>query len=109
MELFRLRRIEDFATGQPNAERHQPVCIVAHHLVNKLSAIIGVGDLLRENAEEETESAKRLVMVHELAKSAAKELTDHLQELQNGMPAVEKPVLVSANLPTRTSDGWRHQ
>jgi hypothetical protein len=109
MELFRLRRIGDFATGKPNAERLQPVCIVAHNLVNKLSAIIGVGDLLRENAEEGTESAKRLVMIHELATSAAKELTDHLQELQNGMPAVEKPVLVSANLPTRASDGWRYR
>jgi hypothetical protein len=29
-------------------------------------------------------------MIHDLAKSAAKELTDHLQQLQNGMPAVEK-------------------
>jgi hypothetical protein len=67
------------------------------------SAIIGHGDLLWENAEEGTESAKRLVMIHDLAKSAAKELTDHLQQLQNGMPAVEKPVLASVNLPTRTS------
>jgi hypothetical protein len=74
MELFRLRRTGDFATRQRHAERHQPVCIVARNLVNKLSAImfwavmvwavIGHGGLLRENAEEGTESAKRLVMIH---------------------------------------------
>ena len=109
MELFRLRRIGDVAYMRPNAEPHQPVCIVAHNLVNKLSAIIGHCDLLSENAEEGTESAKRLVMIHDLAKSAAKELTDHLQELRSGVHEVEKPVLVAADLPARTLDGWRYR
>jgi bifunctional DNase/RNase len=92
-----------------NVEPHQPVCIVAHNLVNKLSAIIGQCDLLSENVEEGTASAKRLVMIHDLAKSAAKELTDHLQKLRSGVHEVEKPVLVAADLPTRTLDGWRYR
>lgn len=94
---------------QRNAEPHQPVCIVAHKLVNKLSAIIGHCDLLSENVEEGTESAKRLVMIHDLAKSAAKELTDHFQKLRSGVHEVEKPVLVAADLPARTLDGWRYR
>jgi hypothetical protein len=94
---------------RPNADPHQPVCIVAHNLVNKLSAIIGQCDLLSEKVEEGTESAKRLVMIHDLAKSAARELTDHLQELRNGVHEVEKPVLLAADLPSRPSDGWRYR
>ena len=39
---------------------------MAHDLANKLSAIISLVDRLREKAEEGTESAERLGMIHEL-------------------------------------------
>lgn len=66
-------------------EQHQPACLLAHDLVNKLSAIIGYCDLLIEKAEEETECAKRLRLIHNLAKSAAKELAEHQCQLSSVM------------------------
>lgn len=79
---------------QSNAVRHQPACLVAHNLVNKLSAIIGHCDLLSQNAALGTECAHRLSMIHDLAKSAAKELTDHqIQIAQGEMLCAEKSVL----------------
>lgn len=80
---------------QPNAKLHQPACLVAHHLVNKLSAIIGHCDLLSADAEQGTECAKRLALIHDLAKSAAKELTDHQREiLQDRVAGAQNSVLV---------------
>jgi hypothetical protein len=51
--------------------------MVAHNLVNTLSAIIGHFDLLNEKIEQGTEAAKRLATVHALAASAVKQLTEH--------------------------------
>jgi light-regulated signal transduction histidine kinase (bacteriophytochrome) len=80
---------------QSNAVRHQPGYLVAHNLVNKLSAIIGHCDLLSQNAAQGTECAQRLGMIHDLAKSAAKELTDHQKQIaQDEMVSAEKSVLV---------------
>jgi light-regulated signal transduction histidine kinase (bacteriophytochrome) len=63
---------------QANRRVHQPVCLLAHDLINKLSAIIGLCDLLIGTAErQDTECAKYLTSIHELAKSATKELIDH--------------------------------
>lgn len=64
-------------------EKHQPACLLAHNLVNKLSAIIGYCDLLMEKAEDETECAKQLRLIHNLAKSAAKELAEHQCKLSS--------------------------
>ena len=64
-------------------KKHQPACLLAHDLVNKLTAIIGYCDLLIEKAEEETECAKRLRLIHNLAKSAAKELAEHQCQLSS--------------------------
>ena len=67
---------------QSNGEKHQHACLLAHDVVNKLSAIIGFCDLLVENAEQpDTECATRLTSIRELAKSAAKQLIDHQCEL----------------------------
>jgi light-regulated signal transduction histidine kinase (bacteriophytochrome) len=61
-----------------NGDKHQPSCLVAHDVVNKLSAIIGFCDLLKERVEpHDSECAKRLGLIHDLAQSAAKELVDH--------------------------------
>ena len=61
-----------------NLEKHQPTCLLAHDVVNKLSAIIGFCDLLKEKTEKrDTECAARLTVIHDLAKSAVKELVDH--------------------------------
>jgi light-regulated signal transduction histidine kinase (bacteriophytochrome) len=63
---------------QSNWGKPEPADLLAHNVVNKLSAIIGFCDLLIEKAEkQDAECARRLTIIHELAKSAAKELTDH--------------------------------
>jgi len=58
-------------------ERHQPVCMVAHNLVNKLAAIVGHSDLLIQRTERGTEYARRLTLIRNIAESAAKELGEH--------------------------------
>lgn len=65
-----------------NTPRHEPTSIVAHNLVNKLSAIVGFCDLLYEKAEKDAdpESTKRIALIHDLAKSAAQELIEHQSE-----------------------------
>jgi hypothetical protein len=62
-------------------ERHQPVCMMAHHLINHLSAIAGHCDLLIERTEHGTEFATRLTLIRNIAETAAKELNDHQMKL----------------------------
>jgi hypothetical protein len=69
---------------QSNAEKHRPPCLLAHDLLNKLSAMIGFCDLWIEKAEQQStneEFMKRLVSIQALAKSAAEELKEHQCEL----------------------------
>lgn len=63
------------------SERHQPVCMVAHDLVNKLSAIVGHCDLLIEITERDPEYARRLTLIRDIAKAAAEELAEHQRKL----------------------------
>jgi hypothetical protein len=62
-------------------KRHEPACMVAHNMVNVLSAIIGHCDLLSEKIEQGTEAARRLGTIRELADSAANELTEHQKKV----------------------------
>ena len=63
-------------------EKHQPPCLLAHDVVNKLSAIVGFCDLLVENVKRrDTECVKRVMSIQELAKSAAEDLIEHQCEL----------------------------
>jgi hypothetical protein len=61
-------------------ERHQPACMIAHNLVNKLAAIVGHSDLLIEKTTPGTEYAARLTVIRDIAESAAKELGRHQLE-----------------------------
>jgi hypothetical protein len=62
-------------------QRHLPVCFVAHDLVNKLSVIVGHVDLLLEATEKDTDYAKRLTLIREIAEQSANELKQHQREL----------------------------
>ena len=64
-----------------NGGCHEPTCLLAHRLVNKLSAIIGNCDLLNEQVEAGSECAKRLSLIHDVAQEMAKELNEHQCEL----------------------------
>ena len=75
-------------------EKHQPACFLAHDLVNKLSAIVGFCQLLTEKAgQQDSERLNRLSVIHDLAQSAAKHLTEHQCELLAVMRTakLEKP------------------
>ncbi len=72
-------------------ERHQPACMVAHDLVNKLSDIVGHCDLLNEMTEQGTEYARRLAIIKDLAKSAAKELAEHERQVAEAARRPAKP------------------
>jgi hypothetical protein len=64
------------------AERHQPACLAAHKLLNKLSVIIGNCDLLIEKTEAGTEHAQRLAGIREVADTAVKELLEHQHQAE---------------------------
>jgi hypothetical protein len=73
-------------------EKRQPPCLLAHALLNKLSAIVGYSDLLLEKVEKEegeTECVKRLKIIHALAASAAKDLSDHQCQLSSVVRSLE--------------------
>ena len=71
-------------------DRHQPPCVVAHDLVNKLSVIISHCDLLLEITEKETEYARRLALIRGVADAAAKELTEHQRQLAAEMRKTDR-------------------
>lgn len=57
--------------------QYHPGCLLAHGLVNKLSVIVGLCDLLEEKASEDSECLKRLNVIRNIAKSMAEELNVH--------------------------------
>ena len=64
-----------------NRESYQPTCLFAHHLINKLSTIVGACDLASEQMEPDTEYAKHLALIRDTAKEIARELIVHQRQL----------------------------
>jgi hypothetical protein len=57
--------------------------MLAHHLINQLTVIVGSCDLLlAENVPESQECLRRLRQIREIATSAAEELSRHGCELE---------------------------
>jgi hypothetical protein len=61
---------------------HQPACMAAHDLINKLAAIVGHCDLLNEMTEQGTKSAKTIAVIRDIAESSIKELREHQREIE---------------------------
>jgi hypothetical protein len=59
---------------QSDWKNYQPVCRLAHDMLNKLSVIVGLCDLVSAEAEPGTECAARLAAIHDTAKSLAQEV-----------------------------------
>lgn len=59
----------------------EPAYLAIHDLINKLSAIIGHCDLLGEITEADTEQARRIGLIRQLAKDAAEDLTEREKKL----------------------------
>ena len=64
-----------------NRESYQPTCLFAHHLINKLSTIVGSCDLASEQVEPGTEYAKHLALIRDTAKEISRELIAHQRQL----------------------------
>jgi len=56
---------------------YQPICMLAHDLLNHLSVIVGHCDLLTEEQDEDSECRKHLLSIREAARSAAADLKKH--------------------------------
>ena len=74
---------------------HEPACMLAHRLVDKLTAIVGYCQLGSADAPPGTESAKRFEMIETTANAMAKELSKHqchLSELVQSAEAEKRVV-----------------
>lgn len=60
-----------------NVGCYEPACLLAHRLVDRLSVIIGHCELGSEEVEPESECAKRLDLIQNVAAEMAKELSVH--------------------------------
>jgi signal transduction histidine kinase len=71
-------------------QRHLPICFVAHDIINKLSVIVGHADLLLEKTEKDTDYAKRLTLIRDIAEQSANELKQHQRDLAAQIRKPEK-------------------
>ena len=77
---------------KPKLGKYEPSCNLAHGLVNKLSAIVGHCDLLKDQAPEDSECQKRLAAIRSIAKNMADELHGHKCDLEViAREAMKKP------------------
>lgn len=63
-------------------DRHQPACMIAHTLTDKIAGIVSRCDLLSEKLEAGSEPAKQLSGIRKIAVSALEELKEHQQRAE---------------------------
>ncbi|HUD63096.1 MAG TPA: hypothetical protein VMQ17_00885 [Candidatus Sulfotelmatobacter sp.] len=68
--------------GWLQKENRTSASVIAHNLINSLTAIVGHSDLLIESTERGTEYARRLTLIRDIAESAAKELIEHRRTIE---------------------------
>jgi len=61
---------------------HDPVRMVLHSLLNKLSVIVENCDLLLEKTKQETDYTRQLTVIRDAAETAAQELVEHKYQLE---------------------------
>jgi hypothetical protein len=69
--------------AEPRMDTYRPLCVLSHDLVNKLSAIIGHCDLLSKEAEVDSECARRLLLIRQIANSMAEQINQHQCDLED--------------------------
>ena len=67
---------------KPKAVSYQPLCLLSHDLINKVSVIVGHCDLLSKEVREGSEQARRLLSIREVAKSIAQQINQHQCEIE---------------------------
>ena len=60
--------------------RHEPACMLAHELINKVSVVIGFCNLLEEELNAKARARVRTHLAH--IRTAAEEMNRHLVEHQ---------------------------
>ncbi|PYX32481.1 MAG: hypothetical protein DMG80_07815 [Acidobacteria bacterium] len=71
-------------------ERYQPACLFGHHLIDKLSVIIGICDLASDQKKEpSTEYATHLALIRDTAKEMAREPVEHQCQLTEAVRSKE--------------------
>ncbi|HKV82761.1 MAG TPA: hypothetical protein VJP02_31730 [Candidatus Sulfotelmatobacter sp.] len=87
----------------PNLEKYQPSCLLAHELVNKLSAVVGYCDLLRDHVAEDS-AQQQLRKIRELAKAMAEELNAHQCSIETMSREVLKSSLDKAQVTVQCEE-----
>ncbi len=59
---------------ESNGEIYESHCMLAHDMINRFAVIVGYCDLLLEQPPADPKVSKRLLLMREIAKSAAGEL-----------------------------------
>ncbi len=78
-EFARCRRQQPMK--KTKSGKYQPSCTLAHELINQLSVIVGNCDLLKEDLPGDSEGAKRLFLIKDVAKSMAEDLQRYQTQL----------------------------
>ena len=81
-------------TSKTKTECHEPMCMMAHDLVNSLSVIVGNCDLLRTSDQSEDANA-RLIRIRDTATVMADTLRKHqcrMAVLMRAAPPSEQEV-----------------
>jgi len=64
-------------------DRHQPACMMAHTLTDKIGGIVSRCDLLNQNLELASEAAKQVTAIRKIAVSALEELKEHQRRAES--------------------------
>jgi hypothetical protein len=81
-----------------DGEKYQPNCMLAHDLVNRFAVIVGYCDLLLEEVSEDPKRSRRLLVMRDVARSAAEKLVDDGCRL---MGSAQPPLARSTSLGER--------
>jgi hypothetical protein len=79
---------------------HHPVCLYAHDLVNKLSAIVGRCDPSMEEAERSADRDKHVKIIREIAKSMCDALQSQLCQPDPVSQSISSPKALSESHPS---------
>jgi hypothetical protein len=74
---------------QSISERDRSNAALAHDIVNKLAAIVGLCDLLLEKTDQGSEAAARLTEILDLASTAANDLKQFQRQLAARLQTVK--------------------
>ena len=61
--------------------RHEPTCMLAHSLIDKLANLVNYCDLLNHEVESGSRVTQRVSVIQKIAREVIEELVDHQRKL----------------------------